>query len=209
MVITLIVFPQQKVRFSVFVSPAINWLQSDVKQVTNEGPVMGIDAGLTADFFFAERYAFSTGMSIGSFGGNLYYSNPTDFKVHGDVITVPPSTVKYRLQYLSIPIGLKLKTVQIGYMTFFADLGFTIQINVKATGTSNDSQQSLSNDDISDEINTFNLGYHFGLGTEYSLGGNTAVILGLTYTNGFLDITANKSDKITLSGIALRVGLLF
>jgi opacity protein-like surface antigen len=78
-------------------------------------------------------------------------------------------------------------------------------MNIKATGISG----NLLNDNISDEINLFNMGYHFGAGAEYSLGGNTAVVFGITYSNGFSDITKNTNDKITTSSFAIRLGLLF
>ena len=35
----------------------------------------------------------------------------------------PGNPVVYKIQYLSIPLGLKLQTNQIGYLTFFTDLG--------------------------------------------------------------------------------------
>jgi opacity protein-like surface antigen len=204
---------QQKLRFSIFVNPCINWLSSDVKTVKSDGATFGFDAGLTMDKFFAPNYAISTGISIGSLGGNLRYDSITPFSTHtGDVKVPAGSTVKYKLQYITVPLGLKFKTNEIGYFTYFAHLGFTLQANIKATGTSTDASQTLDNDNISENIGFFNLGYHIGGGVEYSLGGNTAIVIGITYTNGFVDITSNPSnpdDKITTSSFAIRLGVLF
>jgi len=201
---------QQKVRFSVFFNPGINWLQSDIKDVSSKSPTIGFDAGLTVDKFFADKYAFSTGISITSLGGTLTYKNATDFNVHGENLTVPAnSDIKYKLQYLTIPLGIKLKTNQIGYLTYFANLGFNTQFNIKATASSNDPSNILQNDNVSDAINFFNMGYFFGVGAEYSLGGSAALVLGLTYSNGFVDITAGSTDKITSSTISLRLGMMF
>lgn len=201
---------QQKIRFSVFFNPGINWLQSDIKDVSYKSPTIGFDAGLTVDKFFADKYAFSTGISIASIGGTLNYSNKTYFNIHGNRDSIPPSTdVKYKLQYLTIPLGIKLKTNQIGYLTYFANLGFNLQFNIKATGSSNDPSGTLQNDDVSDAINFFNMGYFFGVGAEYSLGGSAALVFGITYSNGFVDITSGSSDKITSSTIALRLGMMF
>ena len=36
--------------------------------------------------------------------------------------------ITYKIQYLSIPIGLKLKTNQIGYLTFFTNIGLDPKI---------------------------------------------------------------------------------
>jgi hypothetical protein len=206
-------FSQQKIRFSIFANPCFNWLQSDLKTVQSGSMALGFDAGLTVDKFFADFYAISSGVSIGSAGGNLKYTGSTagfKFKSHGKTITVPNNTtIKFKLQYITIPIGLKFKTKEIGYLTYFAHLGLTTQMNIKATGTSNDANSSLAEDNISDEINFFNLSYHIGAGAEYSIGGNTALVFGLTYTNGFVDITSSSDDKITTAGIALRLGILF
>ncbi len=201
---------EQKIRFSVFVNPCINWLQSDIQSVNSGSPAIGFDAGLTVDKYFTDYYAFSSGVSISSLGGNLKYSHlgGTTFntKGRGEVTINDGATVKYKLQYITVPLGLKLKTKQIGYFTYFANLGFNLQMNIKATGTSDDGNL---NDNISSEINLFNLGYFFGAGAEYSIGGNTALVFGLTYTNGFTDITQNDNAKITTAGFALRLGLMF
>lgn len=209
---SLTITAQSKYRFTVFANPCINWLSSDVKKVKSGSAVFGYDLGLNVDKFFAERYAISSGVSIGTLGGKLQYSEQTDFSVHGIDTTIhvkANSTVDYNLQYISVPLGVKLKTNEIGYFTYFANLGLTTQMNIKATASSNDSPTSLDNDNISDEISLFNLGYHFGLGAEYSLGANTSVVFGFTYSSGFNDVTKSKSDVITTNSFAFRLGMLF
>ncbi len=205
---------QQKTSFSVFFDPSLNWMQSDVKEITSDGPTIGFDAGLTVDHYFAERYAFSSGISINSIGGQLKYSYKTSdsigFTVHGQNKLVPGgTTVNYHLQYIKIPVGLKFKTNQIGYMTYYANLGLDFLFNIKATGDSNDSHSTLSSDDISDNVHFFNMAYFIGAGAEYSLGASTALVFGLTYTNGFINVTTNSDAKITTSNLALKVGILF
>ena len=56
-----------------------------------------------------------------------------------------------------------------------------------------------------------NLSLHIGGGIEYSLGGATAVMAGLYYTNGFTNIykTSFLNDKVSLRNIGLRLGILF
>jgi hypothetical protein len=197
-------YAQQKIRFSVFANPCINWLQSDNKSVVSGSSAIGFDAGLTVDKYFAENYAFSSGISITSLGGNLSFNDPVTFK--NASASIVGASVKYKLQYITVPLGIKLKTKQIGYFTYFANLGFNLQMNIRAIGTSND---GALNDNISNEVNLLNLGYFFSAGAEYSLGGNTSAIFGLTYSNGFIDITNNDNAKITTSGLALRLGLMF
>ncbi len=199
----------QGVRFGIIASPEISWMGADIKSIDNSGTRLGFNAGMTMENYFAENYAFVTGISICGEGGKLTYTQDSlAYNVHNDQIRIPAgSKVSYKLQYVEIPVGLKFKSNEIGYVTFFAKLGFTGQVNIKARAT--DSHKNLENDNISEEINLFNLGYHFGGGIEYSLGANTALVAGITYTNGFLDVTSRSKDKVTLNKVALHLGIMF
>lgn len=197
----------QDTRFTVFVDPQFSWMSSDLKNVESDGSKFGVNIGLNMDNFFAQNYAFTTGISIDNTGGNLIFEDSTTLKTNGGNEELPEgSIVHYKLQYINIPLGLKLKTNEIGYLTFFANLGINGGINIKATGEVDDFE--LDNENISEEISLFNLGYYIGAGAEYSIGGNSAIILGLTYTNGFIDITTD-TDRVTLSNFAIRIGILF
>ncbi len=197
----------QDMRFTVFVDPQFSWMSSDIKTVESDGSKFGVNIGLNLDKFFAPNYALMTGISIDNTGGNLIFRDSTTLKTNGGNVELPEgSTVHYKLQYINIPLGLKLKTNEIGYLTFFTHLGINGGINIKATGEVDDFE--LDSENISEEISLFNLGYYIGAGAEYSIGGNSAIILGLTYTNGFIDIT-DDSDKVTLGNFAIRIGILF
>lgn len=198
----------QNMRFSVIVDPKFSWMSSDLKSVDNDGSKFGVNIGLNIDKFFAQNYALMTGISIDNTGGNLTFENEKVIKTGSGNDSLPSgSTVHYKLQYINIPLGLKLKTNEIGYWTFFTHLGLNGGINIKATAEVDDYE--LENENISDEVRLFNLGYFIGAGVEYSIGGNAAVVLGLTYTNGFVDITDGSDSKVTLSNFAIRVGILF
>ncbi len=207
---TIQVFAQQSnFRFTVFVDPKFTWMKSDLTAIDNDGSKMGVNIGLNIDKFFADNYAIMTGASINNVGGNLTFNMDGKRLTTngGDTTLNNGSTVEYKLQYINIPLGLKLKTNEIGYWTFFTHLGLNGGINIKATAEVDDIE--LQNENISKEIRLFNLGYYIGAGAEYSIGGNTAIVVGLTYTNGFIDITDGEDSKVTLSNIAIRLGVLF
>jgi len=200
----------QNIRFSVFVDPLINWFKSDVKTTKTSSAYLGINVGLCMDKYFAENYAITTGVSIGSYGGKLSHTYETSYSLPDTSVKVPAnSAIKYKLQYITIPIGLKFTTKEIGYSRFYAHLGFSPQMNIKAMASNESSAVILDNDNIIKEMHFFNIGYFFGGGIMYSLGGNTAVIFGLTYTNGFVDITKNTKDRVTTNNVAVRVGIQF
>lgn len=199
----------QNTRFTVFVDPKFSWMTPDLKNVESDGSKLGVNIGLNVDKFFAPNYALMTGISIDNTGGFLFNSvDSMKIETNSGKDTIPKGDIlEYKLQYISIPIGLKLKTNEIGYLTFFTHLGINAGINIKATGEVSDYE--LENENISKEIKLFNLGYYIGAGVEYSIGGNSAIVLGLTYTNGFVDITSDSNNKVTNSNFAIRIGVLF
>jgi len=198
----------QSTRISMSVHPQLVWFTSDNDKVKNNGVTTGINTLLEMDFFFAERYAFYTGISLDNTGGRLSYSDTILFKVSGEEKSIPSGTeLKYRLQYLGIPLGLKLKTQEIGYTTFFINLGFTPMINLRSriygTGVFPDKSNGK------DETGLFNINYFLSAGVEYSLGGSTSLTGGLGYTSGFMDVTARPDDKINSRSLFIKAGILF
>ncbi|MDP4275603.1 MAG: porin family protein [Bacteroidota bacterium] len=199
----------QRLQFGVFADPQVSWMSPDVSQVHNDTPKIGINFGFFADKYFAENYAFTTGLSINSVGGSLKYDNAFNLRLTGDNThsIKEGSTVEYKLQYLCIPFGLKFKTRRIGYFTYFAKLGVTSQFNIKALADS--PANGLDNENVRGAVNFLYMGYHIGIGTEYSLGGNTALTGGITYTNGFTNVTSGSAGKTDLNYLAVRLGVLF
>lgn len=217
----LIAFAAQagKVRFGIHVDPTIAWMKPDIKEIAFNGMRIGFNYGLSFDYNISDNYAIATGIHISHSGGKISYggsypvlpqSFPTD--------TFPSGTaVIYKLQNLELPIGLKLKTNQVGYITYFAQISFITRFNLTATGdvltpsSTNDKNQEK----IREDIRLFNLGWEVGGGIEYSLGGNTSLLLAAYFNNGFTDITKPKLVDPALDGrvvgnyIDIRVGLLF
>ena len=92
---------------------------------------------------------------------------------------LPGKPVVYKFQYLAFPLGLKLQTNQIGYITFFSILGLDpkIVISRKADIPS----LNISDENALNELRIFNLSYHITAGIEYSLGGTTALVFGTEF----------------------------
>jgi len=198
----------QKASFSVVVDPQITWMGTDVENVHSEGGQFGFNFGLVFDKFFADNYAFSSGVFLWTTGGTLSFDDSTTVSFRsGDEIVSPSSPVTYRLQYLTVPLALKLNSNQIGYFSFFAHLGVNNHVNIKKSADVPD--LNIEKVGIPDEINTFSMSYFIGGGMEYSLGGSTALLAGVYYTNGFLDVTVSEDYKATLGGVSLRVGVRF
>ncbi len=199
-----------KYRFTVFANPCINWYNSDVKSTRIGSATFGYDIGFSVDKYFAEHYAINSGVSISLLGGNLKNTYDYTYNTSEDAVTIPANTfVKQKLQYITVPIGFKFTSREIGYTTIYANLGFANHLNINAKATSSDNGGLLDNDNISKDINFYNLSYFFGAGVMYSLGGNTAIVFGINFSNGIIDVTDNSRDKITTSSIAFKIGMQF
>jgi len=166
-------------------------------------------------FLRSTIYSFSTGINIVNAGGRTVSSDTTNLKLgkHELLLTtvMPDKPVVYKIQYLSIPLGLKLQTNQIGYITFFSDIG--IDPKVVIDGKVDVPSLDLTGEKALSELRVFNLSYHITGGIEYSVGGNTAMILGLSFDNNFLDITNDTgdqpADKVSHKLLSFRLGVNF
>jgi hypothetical protein len=205
-------YGQDRIAFGVHVDPVISWFSTDISKVKNNGARPGFNFGLTYNRYFAQNYSFSTGISLLSAGGKLVSKDTTSMDFSNFRSTVlPNNTIVYKLQYIAIPLGLKLQTNQIGFVSFFADLGLVpkLVINRKIDIPS----LSISGENASKELRMLNMSYHVTGGVEYSLGGTTALVFALDFDNNFLDITKDNTgqptDKVSQKIFSFRFGVNF
>lgn len=197
----------QGIRFSIKADPQVSWVSPGNKNLDGSGSHIGLSGGLVFDRFFAENYAITTGLFVHSTGGSITFRKPLGFGREGnDTIYGPDTEMKLKLQYLQIPLGLKLKTRQFGYITWFGQLGLFGEVNLKAVADIRHGEYGVS---VAEEIRAFNAGYFIGGGLEYSLGGNTALTTGLNYSHGFTNAGSSSGVDINLRSIALRLGVVF
>jgi hypothetical protein len=199
---------QSPIKFSVQVDPQFAWFNSDDNAVKSNGSIFHMQVGLQMDYYFAENYAFALGLGINNLGGNLLYSDSTEFSSKGETLLVEPGqSVKMNLQYIDIPIGLKLKTEELGYATFFLQLGFNPMVNINAKASTEDG--TIDKEDIRESVHLFNLGYHAGIGVEYKLGGTTALVGGLRWSAGLTDVSDNDRANVKTNVVSIHIGVLF
>lgn len=210
-----IIHAQQKIGFGIHADPVISWFSSDIKETKNIGSRPGFNFGLSFNRYFSPNYSFSTGISLINAGGRLVNSDTTVLvftNLKYKLTTVLPNqSVVYKIKYISIPLGLKLQTNQIGYITFFTDLGLDPKIVIG--GKADIPSLKISDETATSELRLFNLSYHITGGIEYSLGGTTAMVLGLNFDNNFFDITKDNGDqpkdKVSQKMLSFRLGINF
>ena len=98
-----------------------------------------------------------------------------------------------------------MRTNEIGYMTYYGKFGFIsgIRYSSKSDYEYVD-QNSIKQTDVntSSDISFFNMNLVVGGGAEYNLSGNTNIMFGISYHNGFIDISKSKTNEINALGKA-------
>ena len=221
--------PTSKYRLGFKFSPNVSWLASDNSNMTVGEKSLQYGYGLNFDIFFAENYAIGTGFNINNTGGKYsYFAEYTgdDSDANGTPLTnmkqVGLISRDLRLQYLQIPLTFKMKTNEIGYITYWGQFGLGLNMNLKALSNdeidyllyqnkntfawekSNRASSSSELTDIKNEVNIFSSNLIFAAGIEYNLSGNTSILAGLTFQNGFTDALKGNGvvkDKSTNSPV--------
>lgn len=136
------------------------------------------------------KYAFSTGILVDNFGGSVLDSHFHD----GDTLVSEFGNVSttYKFQYLTFPLSLKLKTNEIGYLTYYGQFGLDLGFNLKARrdieGTFAGSSITEEDIDVIDDIVPVRTALKVGAGAEYNISGTTYLMFGITWNNGLTNV---------------------
>lgn len=155
---------------------------------------------ITADDEIAEYVAPDT---LGAF----YSSAATKGKTHYQL-----NERQYKATYITIPLVLKLKTKEIGTMTYFGQFGINSSFRWKATANdevtkinqsysatnvvSLGASESKAKVDVTKDVAFFKAALTFGLGAEMNLSGSTSLTFGLNYNLGFTNFVKKESDYL-------------
>ena len=228
---TNVVFSQKandkKFRFGLEISPAVGWMKTDNKNYSTSGVNFAYAYGLMTDFNFSSNYAFATGIEVNNNGGLLSYTK--DLVYNTDKFNV--TSTNYKLRYLNIPLSLKLRTNEIGTITYYGQFGVDLGIKIKALANEDGiadgstTTSTLTDVNVSKDVEFARLALNIGLGLEMNLVGSTSFIIGINYNNGFTNVlksnsnlllsgnvassTAAANPKLISNFIALKLGILF
>jgi outer membrane protein with beta-barrel domain len=114
---------------------------------------------------------------------------------------------QYKVTYITIPLVLKLKTKEIGTMTYFGQFGINSSFRWKATANDNVTKinqatagialgatETKSKVDITKDVAFYKAALTFGAGAEMNLSGTTSLTFGLHYNLGFTNSVKSSSD---------------
>ncbi len=218
----------KELRLGFQLSPSFSWMSTDDNLINGNGLNLGLKLGMVGEYYFRENYAIVSGINFAfNQGGTLKHQEGGDLWPKSELSDLTlhqlPDGVnlKYHIQYLEIPFGIKLRTKEFGYLRYFAEipifsLGFKLQARGDVKGTASEDRER---ENITEDVNLFNLTWGFGGGVQYTLSESTAIVGGIIYRQGFTDVTDNsalKIDGITredskgiIKSLTIRLGFLF
>ena len=199
------------IRFGLQFNPNISWFKANSDGYKSGGSEIGFEYGLSFEYFISKNHLISTGVFMLNPGGNLNYKgvalNLSDSLVSADVEN------EYRLGYINIPLTLKLRTNEIGYFTYFGQFGINAAFNYRAKSealyTYQETRKSFPSSyldtrkDAKGDINFINMNLVIGGGIEYNISGNTSLMLGVTFNNGFINQLDLKQHELDNNGNSL------
>jgi hypothetical protein len=231
MLLTVLYVQAQGFKFGVHVDPLVSFMASNDKKVVPKGAQMGFGLGVEMEYYFSdkENYAFTFGgnfalgkggkltyndggrlLSNSELDNTVYFNNQTNQSASSnqtsglDLALVPGTTIRYNINYLEIPFGLKLRTNELGqsYLrAFFHIPTVTVGIPVSARATVDAPTQTTNGlpgyytnepskgENIYKDITFLQLSLGTGAGVEWAPNddGGLRLVGGFYYNYGFID----------------------
>lgn len=236
----------QELKFGVHVDPFISFLSSDYNKVEGQSFNFGTALGVEAEYRFNDggNYALTFGADFSfneggtllyKYGGNILpnteFDNRSDFRnVNGEIPAnatgipmVAFTKINYRANYVAIPIGLKLRTNELGdsYMRAFFHIPivkimvpvnagakiFAPDANADGFLDDNDSTRyaipqttgSVTERNVWSDITPIQVSLGAGAGVELTPNsdGGLRIYAGVYYHSGLIDITGGFGGQTT------------
>ena len=200
------------------ISPNIGWMSPNTKGYSSDGVRFGGTIGFISDIYFAENYAFSTGLNFQFLNGKLNYGDSMLVEgskklVYGEISRT------YHFLYVEIPLMIKMKTKTFGKISYFGQIGFGTGFRINATvkehfvpetGDPVDQQYDFKNGTtlIRESI-------LIGIGCEVHIDESSRILLGLSYSNSLNNVltgtnyASRLNEKSLLNYAELNIGFIF
>lgn len=201
----------KKIRFGFKIDMGSSWLGPKENYVTKDGSKFYFSYGFISDFTLTDNYIISTGLNITNGGGKLNMQNSHGF---GDdrIDNVSTNAYSISLQYIEIPLALKLKTDAINGIKYWGLFGTYLDVNIGARLDGKGDNNVYAKEKITSAVVPVNLGLDIGAGIEYPFNNKTYGSFGLGFHNGFVDVTKQSAwndGKVNLNGFFLRTAVFF
>jgi hypothetical protein len=229
-------------RFGLKTTGMLTWYKPDDKKKFSSGGVSAKGSyGLMTEFRLNKVAVIATGIQVDYDGGKLNMLDTNYYFINKDSELLSKSDTagqqftmlrlgsrQYNTTYLTLPLTLKLKTNEIGMLTYYGQFGINASFRLKDRvndetylGNLKSNQTDLEN---TKDMNLFKFALNVGGGAEWNLSGSTSLVFGLNWYNGFSNVLQKNSDILfrsashqyeptvqnaRASAIALTFGVLF
>ncbi len=235
------------IKFGLKITPGVNiYIPDDPKDMAKDGGVLNFAWGGAVEFSLGENVAIVTGLEVLTSGGKIQYLDTAGYAFSdGDVLEINKdgsftddisglslnyyllNTRRFRANYVNLPVALKAKTNEIGYLTYFGQFGLTTSINTRGRANDNITDMATGNTldqsdlSIDNEVAPVKFVLNVGGGAEYNLSGSTSLVLSAHYNHGFTNVIKGTSkhlidkngaafeQKVFERGFSLSAGILF
>lgn len=194
-------------RLGLTAHPTFGFIKAEAGK--GNGISLGFSYGLIGDFNFAENYSFATGVTVTTINGKS-----TELVDMLSSSAVPQPKVeqknKYMMQYIEIPLTVKLKTVAVNGRRWYGQFGLSNDFRIGARMDVGEAPgyTPAHNIEANDLTNFYRAGLIIGGGAEIDLSGKTSLLIGLTYNNGFTNISS-LDKNIKNHFVGLNFGVFF
>lgn len=232
-------------RFGLVAAPSLNWYKpEDVKKMERTGVKSGFGWGLQMEFRLNKVASLVTGLQINYDRGSLKFVDTANYLYDTQedaYLSIEDTAGKtfvgyklndrtYKTNYVVLPLVLKMKTGEIGMMTYFGEFGLNSSFRLKAKTTdevtqytSGNPKSTLKDIDNTKDMNILRFQLHVGGGFEYNIAGTTSMFVGIGFNYGFSNVLQKESEYLattaatwtpfkqqaTANNVALSVGILF
>ena len=161
--------------------------------------------GLVIDKEFTDSYTLSSGL--------IYVPKEVMISIAPDAGNPTPfnSLESYKLQYLQLPLTLKLFTNEVSPdLRAFFQIGMAVEIKVYE-----EPDLTLPEQEVVAEFQPINIPVVLGTGIEYSLGINTVAFVGVSYHRGLNNIVKTTNGafaqelEVRSTVLSIDVGVKF
>jgi hypothetical protein len=203
-------FSMERVRLGFKLDPVISVLKPQDAGANRTSSRLGLSYGLMVDFLLNDEgnYAFATGLQISMGGSTLKYDAGKGL----ERFSANPAEYTMKLQHIEIPATIKLKTTAYNGIGFWGQFGTYLGFPIRGRADVISLDQRYEKENVLGSLTPINAGMLLGAGIEYPLGERLAAVVGLTFQNGFVDVTRNSKwddGKVNMNSFALRLGMYF
>lgn len=195
-------------RLGLTATPTVGWIKPE--QGKTNGVALGFSYGLIGDFNFAPNYSFSTALTITSINGKSTEVNVMPYNGTSSSSNPVAYDLKYKFQYIEVPLTVKLKTLKTDGKRWYGQFGLSNGFNISAKqDAARNGTKVGDNQNISDWRKFYRAGLIIGGGGEFDVSGNTSILAGLTFNNGFTNIATDGNRNVKNHYLALNFGVFF